>query len=292
MSAFFSYLHRFQGICSVIMLMVLFGMAKPSQGQAKVNTISWKTLDAGLLTTEIKGPFVSSFSDSKVTVVKIDPALYSFEFQLSTQYDSVQRTTCEWCELTGMTGAINAGMYSLKDHISGTGYLKNFGHINNPVFKDNFNALALFSPCDSSSKPFRIIDMVDDHWQHTMNQYQCCLQSLRMIDGNTEAIYWHKKPLIRCSMTVLAIDKSGHVLLLFVRSPYNANEFIDFMLQSGLGIKTAMYLEGGPEASLYVKAGEVEIEKFGSYVSKSNPNDDNAEARKMPNVLGFRKKKS
>jgi hypothetical protein len=283
---------RFQRFITGLLLLLLCSNLPTKGMPCPYAAITWKTLDVGLMAAEIKGPFVSNFSDSKVTVLKIDPAFYSFEFQLSTQFDSIQRTACEWCELTGMTGAINAGMYSLKDHVSGTGYLANYGHINNPVLKDNFNALALFNPCDPTLKPFRIIDTMGESWQHTMNQYHCCLQSLRMIDEATNAVYWHKKPMIRCSMTVLAIDRSGQVLMLFVRSPYTANEFIDFMLQSGLGIKSAMYLEGGPEATLYVKVGEVEIEKFGSYVSYSNPNDDNAEVRKMPNVLGFRKKRS
>ncbi|HQI71256.1 MAG TPA: hypothetical protein PLT47_10930 [Bacteroidales bacterium] len=62
------------------------------------------------------------------------------------------------------------------------------------------------------------------------------------------------------------------------------------MLAPGLQIQTAMYLEGGPESTLYVKTKKTEIEKFGSYVSYSKPDDTNTEVRKMPNVLGIRKK--
>ncbi len=274
---------------AVLLLWLFFAGQTPVKQWSSIG-IPWQTVDAGLSIAEIAGPYVSKVADSKVTVVKIDPAFYNFEFHLSTQYDSVQRTTREWCEFAGLTAAINAGMYSLEDHISGTGYLQNFSHINNPVFKENFNAMALFNPVDSNDKPFQIIDAVGEEWKTSVQKYHCALQSIRMIDATSAAVYWHKKPAIRCSMTVLAIDKMGNVLWLFVRSPYTANEFINFMLRSGLGIKSAMYLEGGPEASIYLKAGEKEIEKFGSYVSYSHPSNDNEESRKMPNVIGLRKK--
>jgi hypothetical protein len=132
--------------------------------------------------------------------------------------------------------------------------------------------------------------MVNQDWKTIKEDYYSCFQSIRMIDNLHQGIFWKKKPLLSCSMSVLAMDKSGNVLFLFSRSPYNANEYINFMLSSPLNIQTAMYLEGGPEASLYVKSDTTEIIKFGSYVSYSCPNDDNLELRKMPNILGIEKK--
>jgi hypothetical protein len=45
-------------------------------------------------------------------------------------------------------------------------------------------------------------------------------------------------------------------------------------------------LEGGPEATLYVNAGGTELERFGSYETGFNENDDNDRAWALPNVIG------
>jgi hypothetical protein len=271
-------------------LLLLFFSGK---GPLKIyvsDTVEWKQLADGLDYAEINGPHVSKYSDSKVCILKINPDFFDFSLVVASQYDSSLKTIKEWCDTMHLTGAINAGMYSLKDHISGVGFMQCFDHINNPVIKGGFNALAVFNPKNKSVPAFQIVDMVNQDWNLIKKDYYSCFQSIRMIDNLHHGIYWKKKPVLSCSMSVLATDISGNVLYLFSRSPYNANEYIKFMLSPVLNIQTAMYLEGGPEASLYVKTDTAEILKFGSYVSYSCPNDNNQELRKMPNILGFKKK--
>jgi hypothetical protein len=55
-------------------------------------------------------------------------------------------------------------------------------------------------------------------------------------------------------------------------------------------LRNAIYLEGGPETSLYIKVGDTVIEKIGSYVSQTYPNDDNVEFWELPNVIGLKLK--
>ncbi|HNW89697.1 MAG TPA: phosphodiester glycosidase family protein [Bacteroidales bacterium] len=272
------------------LVLIIFFSGKNPGNHLTQGDIEWNQLDDGLFYTEITGPHISKFSDSKVSILKIDPDFFNFELVASSESDSTLRTIRDWCELKSLTGGINAGMYSLKDHLSGVGLMQNFEHINNPVVKENFNALVVFNPKNKSLPPLQIVDMVNQDWKSILKDYQSCFQSIRMIDNDGKAVYWEKKPELKCSMSVLAMDKPGNILFLFARSPYSANEFIDFMLKGGLQIQTAMYLEGGPEATIYVKTTKTEIEKFGSYVSYSKPDDSNSEVRKMPNVLGIRKK--
>jgi hypothetical protein len=47
-------------------------------------------------------------------------------------------------------------------------------------------------------------------------------------------------------------------------------------------------MEGGPEAQLYVHAGETELEMFGSYETSFKENDQNEMAWPVPNVIGMR----
>jgi len=51
-------------------------------------------------------------ADSKVTVVRIDPALWEFELAaISKTGETAGHTAREWCERNKFTVAINAGMY-------------------------------------------------------------------------------------------------------------------------------------------------------------------------------------
>jgi hypothetical protein len=65
---------------------------------------------------------------------------------------------------------------------------------------------------------------------------------------------------------------------------------IDFMKQMPRGLHDAIYLEGGPEASLYIHVNEHHIEKVGSWVSDTWETDDNKHFWPLPNIIGIRKK--
>ena len=88
------------------------------------------------------------------------------------------------------------------------------------------------------------------------------------------------------SIASLAQDNEGRLLLLHLRSPLSVHDFVNALRRLPLSIVRAMYLEGGPEATLYAAGGGVEIERFGSYETGFNENDDNASAWPLPNVPG------
>lgn len=253
------------------------------------NTIQWKTLEKGLYLAEVKAPRITRISDSKLTILKIDPKFFSFHLLTASEHDSLQRSVKEWSELGGLIAAINAGMYGGKSRISNVGYMKNYNHINNPNLKPNYFAIAAFNPIDSTLPPFKIIDLQNENWEFYKDKYQSFSQSMRMIDMNRKPLDWIQKRKMRSSMVVLATDKKGNVLFIFTRSPYTPNEFIKLMLKLPADIQTAMYLEGGPESSLYMNNGEMVVEKIGSYVSRTFAHDRNNELRKMPNVIGIRR---
>ncbi|MDD2412736.1 MAG: phosphodiester glycosidase family protein [Bacteroidales bacterium] len=257
-------------------------------GQKIIGT--WNQLDKGIWYSEYKAIRTSNISDSKISVIKIDPSNYNFELKIASQVDSPFRTLPEWCEKESYIFGINAGMYSLANRFTATGFMRNGDYINNPVFKDAFNALLAFNPKSSSFPKVRIIDLINEKYEDYKSEYQCYVQSIRLIDNNGKAIYWSEKSKLSCSMTLLAIDKKGNILFLFTRSPYKPNDMIDFMLLSDLQIKTAMYLEGGPEASFYINLPDTAFGKFGSYVSQTYPTDKNSEFRKMPNIIGVKQK--
>jgi len=89
-------------------------------------------------------------------------------------------------------------------------------------------------------------------------------------------------------MVIGATDTEGNIYFLFTRSPYTHQQVIGYLIRLIPTIRTTVYLEGGPEASLYVQTGDTVISKFGSYVSKTYPNDNNDHFWKIPNVIGIR----
>jgi hypothetical protein len=69
-------------------------------------------------------------------------------------------------------------------------------------------------------------------------------------------------------------------------------ELNEELLKANIGLVAAQYLEGGPEAQLYVHAGQTELEMFGSYETGFMQNDQNDQTWPIPNVLGIRPKSS
>ena len=64
------------------------------------------------------------------------------------------------------------------------------------------------------------------------------------------------------------------------------NELNDKLLALPLGITAAMHVEGGPEASLSIHAGGVDLDLNGSYETGFNENDGEKAQWPIPNVLG------
>ena len=252
--------------------------------------IKWKQLEKGLFYTEIKAPRITRINDSKISIIKIDPQYFSFEFALASENDSMQRTVKEWCDMKGLIAGINAGMYGGSSHISNVGYMRNYNHINNPCFKQNYKAVAAFNPTRDDLPPFKIIDLEYEKFDDYSDKYSSFSQSMRLIDNKGKPAMWKQKYKMRSSIIALATDSKGNVLFIFSRSPFTPNEFSKILLKSSVNIKNAMYLEGGPESSFYLNNGETVIEKMGSYVSRTFAHDKNNEFRKMPNVIGIKRK--
>ncbi len=274
---------------TIIFLLIFILHLKVNSADAP-KSIQWKMLEKGLYITEIKAPRITKIGDSKVTILKINPQYFSFQLIAASENDSLQRTVKEWCETKGLIAAINAGMYGGRSRISNVGYMKNYQHINNSDLKDSYNAMAAFNPVDTNLPAFKIIDMENENWGNYKDSYQSFSQSMRMIDSKRKLTVWKQKHKMRSSMVVLALDKKGNVLFIFTRSPYTPNEFSSFLLKVPIQIQTAMYLEGGPESSLYINNGDTVVEKIGSYVSRTFAHDRNHEFRKMPNVIGIKRK--
>jgi len=246
----------------------------------------WKKVDEGLHLGEFASEGTSKIEDSRITIVKIDPRVYSFKLLCASELGRTKLTAKKWCEEHHLISAINAGMYQ-EDGIRNVGYMKNFNHINNPRLSPVYQAVLAFHPTEPTVREIQIIDLKCQDFEKLRSKYQTLIQNIRMISCLQENV-WSKQDKT-WSMAVFGMDKSGKALFIFAKSPYSGHDFANLLLSIPISIHNAMYLEGGQQASLYFSANDVKFEKVGFPVS-FNENDTLPAARPIPNVIGFVKK--
>ena len=71
------------------------------------------------------------------------------------------------------------------------------------------------------------------------------------------------------------------------RAAHRMTDFAETLAAPEVGLRAALYVEGGPEASLFVRAGGRTFEEIGSFETDFQENDENPAFWPIPNVLGF-----
>ena len=249
---------------------------------------NWKKLAKGIELIETDAPKRSIVGDSKLTILKIDPQTFDFHLITATEHKT-KKTVCEWADTFAFNVVLNAGMYDLSNGLINRGFMKVHKHYNNSNFNPAYKAMIAMHPVDSLKHEFNIFDLHCEAWENVSKQYHTYAQGMRMIDCNGEPLGWNKRNQ-SCSMLVAAMDRDKKIYFIFSRSPYTHNEMIHFILDFPFELTNAIYLEGGPETSLYVCIGDTVLEKLGSYVSHTYPTDKNDQFWKLPNVIGLKAK--
>ena len=100
---------------------------------------------------------------------------------------------------------------------------------------------------------------------------------------------WEKQERM-WSIAAFGMDTSENGLFVFGETPYSVHDFTNILLSLPISLDNAMYLEGGPEATLYFSANGIEFEKVGSHETALGENSFRKMARPLPNVIGIGKK--
>ncbi len=225
-------------------------------------------------------PASSAASGVVVTVLRIDPARYTFSLHMASEETPLSLPAL--AEKHGLAAAINAGMY-LPDGKTSTGHLRSETHTNNPRVAGNFGAFFLANPKDSTLPRARLADRSEDDWQKLLEQYTLVMQNYRMNTAQGRIIWKDDRPH---SIAALSQDNKGNVLFFMCREPVPAAAFASAMLRRPLGLRTLMYLEGGSEAAMLVKAGDVNEVFVGRYGRGWGPSGSTDIV--LPNVLGVK----
>lgn len=252
-------------------------------------SIDFVELVSGIEFLQMDAPKKSFLGDSKLTILRIDPTRFEFDLYAATANNKQKISAQELGDSLDYIVVFNAGMYELADGFTHRGYLKSGNHFNNKTLNPSYNSMLALSPTDTTHPHCKLIDLTCESWKTVQPKFSTFAQGPRMIDCNGEPMSWNKKKQ-SCSMLVASTDNEGKIYLIFSRSPYSHNEMISFLLQLPFPLTKTIYLEGGPETSLYIRTPKMTLSCIGSYVSETYPIDTNVDFWKLPNLIGLKQK--
>ncbi|HWY44810.1 MAG TPA: phosphodiester glycosidase family protein [Candidatus Sulfotelmatobacter sp.] len=271
-----------RGIFLVVLCLALSSLllARPSS--------DWKALAPGMDLKYVTAKKPSPVGDSRIVILRMDPNLWQLEAAgISQTGESSGLTARDWSQRNKFSAAINAGMFAT-DYKTHLGYMGSSTHVNNN-HQNAYQSIAAFEPKDSQSLPrFRIFDLDAPgiHFQDIQKNYTSALQNLRLVK-RAGLNQWSQQDR-KWSEAALGEDDAGRILFIYSRSPFSMHDLNNELLAAGIGLVAAQHLEGGPEAQLYLHAGDVEMELYGSYETSFKENDSNSSAWPVPNILGVR----
>lgn len=252
---------------------------------------AWKQIDEGLYYCDFSAPIKSSTGDSKILIVRIDPNIYDFRLLSTSELTpgSLAFTVKEWTVKYKLIAVINAGMFQT-DLKSNVGYMKNFGHMNNPRIHKTYSSVFAFNPKKTDMPPAMIFDTDTKDMKEIIVGYHTVIQNLRLIK-RPGVIRWVQQDK-KWSEAALGQDRDGNILFIFSESPYTMHELSKILLSLPIKLECAMHLEGGPAASIYLRHNGIELGRVGRHeLASIVVGDMSNEFLPIPNVIGIVKKK-
>ncbi|MBW1666549.1 MAG: phosphodiester glycosidase family protein [Deltaproteobacteria bacterium] len=273
---------RWAGVFAIVSFLLL------ARGVAYSRSDIWEKLDTGLCIASFDPVSEPKSCKGKITILKIDPAYYSFELLCASEHGQKSRTLRQWAQEFSLVAAINAGMYQDRDFLRNIGYMRNYRHINNGRISKKLGAFFVFNPVDATMPAVQMVDTRSvKGWRNIIARYHSVVQSYRMI-ANGEKKGWPQKGEIFCSAAV-GMDRDGHVLFMLSQSLLSVHDLINELLSLPVHITEAMYVEGGPQAALYFKRGAREITLIG-VCTNDRSRESQGPGFEIPNVIGIKKK--
>jgi len=244
---------------------------------------AWRELQPGLELGRFVSPRPSDVGDSTVTVLRIDPAQYELRL-LSAKLLKLEAglPAPEWAARYGALAVVNASMFR-EDGLTSVAHMRSGEAFNNPTWSKD-NAVFVARPRDAGLPGAQILDRTCGDVPRLSRRYDVVIQNIRMLDCAGRNA-WAQQPR-RWSTAALGQDGGGRMLFVHARSPWSTHDLIDVLLALPLDLKRLMYVEGGPEASLFVKVGgRVEVEAMGSFETGFFESDTNQRFWPLPNVI-------
>jgi Phosphodiester glycosidase len=268
----------FGAACAAIAL-----STQTARSAGEVREPGWQVLEEGLELQQFLAPVPSAEGDSRIAVLRIEPARFKLAvLSANAMKPGGPKTISAWTGEHHLVAAINGGMFEPGG--ASVGYGRVGSTLLNPAWKAKYGALLALDPANPGLAAPAILDADCEDPKALEPQYGTVLQSMRMIGCKGENL-WQKSER-KWSAAALGTDGRGRVLFIHARAAWDMHDFAGNLQKLPLGIARAMYLEGGPEASLSVRAGGVSLDAVGSYETGFNENGDNTRQWELPIVIG------
>ena len=250
---------------------------------------SWNPLDPGLSLGEFSVKTDPAGNGCGITILKIDPLFYDFRLFAASEHDQRSRTISKWTKDFSLVAAINASMYQGADYLKSTGYMRNYRHNNNPNINRSFGAFMAFNPVDPSLPQVQLIDRrLQKDWKDLIERYHCVVQNYRMVSFGKKR-GWPQQSQ-RHGTAAIGLDADNRVMFILSRVPFSTHDLIHTLLSLPINIRSAMYVEGGPQAALHLRVGPRNMTWTG--ICEANSVVPNSVFEfEIPNVIGISKRK-
>jgi hypothetical protein len=214
-------------------------------------------------------------------VVRADAARYHLVL-LTKAHDGTSQPATGWRERYRLTAVTNAGMFHANDNP--VGMLVDDGV---QLAKDHpkFGGYIAFDPRSPDDAPLTITgrDCASFDLAALQRRYKSILQANRLLGCTGDALPWQDAK--QYSASAIGVDRHGNPVLIHARAAVTMTQLARAV--AALDLAGALFLEGGPEASLVVRGSEGELARVGSYESGFVENDENKTFWWLPNVLAL-----
>jgi hypothetical protein len=112
-------------------------------------------------------------------------------------------------------------------------------------------------------------------------RYRSIVQSPRLLGCAGDALPWQDTK--RYSSAAIGLDQLGRIVFIHARAAITMSDLSKAL--AALDLTGALFLEGGPEASLVVRGSDGELSRVGSYETGFVENDANQSFWWLPNIL-------
>lgn len=243
---------------------------------------------SGLLVERVLAPLAPAVDvgDRVVTVVRVDPRAFRIVLRTAGSHGGA-RTAPRWADDLGLAGVANAGMFH--PDLRSVGLLQSAGEVEQPRDNPRYSAFLAVDPvAPARNRPAVAIfqrGCPGFDLPRIRREYDTVLQSIAMLDCDGRPIPSPGRRVY--SASAAGLDAAGRLVFVHVRTPYSMGAFREILASPAVGLRAALYLEGGPEASLVVRAGTERVAEMGSYETGFFESDDNHRFWDIPNVIGF-----
>ena len=260
-------------ICGVIF--ISFPIALPGE------TDGWKRLEPGL---ELGQFSPQGRPEATINVLRIDPVRFELNLFNASAENKVPLTPKQWAYKNDLVAVINASMFQ-EDLLTSVSLMRTKNHVNNNYVSKDKTVLA-FDPVRPGVPPVKIIDRQCEDFETWRTNYNTLIQSIRMISCDGKNVW--RSQTDEWSIASIGTDKNGHILFIHTESAFVTHDLINTLMKLPLNITQAMYVEGGPQAQLYINSGGQTMEFVGQMSSLFQ--QGGRLAWPVPNVIGLTRK--